>query len=126
MLWALFLIVGLVMLPESPRWLVKKGRETDAAKSLSRLRSQPDTSSYVVSELAEIVDQYHFERETTPETSYFGSWAACFKGSIFDGHSNIRRTIVGTSLQMMSQWTGVNFVFYYGMIPPASAPLSLI
>lgn len=56
MLWALFFIVGLVMLPESLWWLVKKGCETDAAKSLSRLRSQPDTSSYVVSELAEIVD----------------------------------------------------------------------
>jgi len=28
--------------------------------------------------------------------------------------SNLRRTILGTSLQMMQQWTGVNFVFYFG------------
>jgi len=27
--------------------------------------------------------------------------------------SNLRRTILGTSLQMMQQWTGVNFIFYY-------------
>merc|ERR1712113_412877 len=26
---------------------------------------------------------------------------------------NLRKTILGTSLQMMQQWTGVNFIFYY-------------
>jgi MFS family permease len=25
----------------------------------------------------------------------------------------LRKTILGTSLQMMQQWTGVNFIFYY-------------
>ena len=28
-------------------------------------------------------------------------------------NSNLRKTILGTSLQMMQQWTGINFVFYY-------------
>ena len=38
----------------------------------------------------------------------------CFRGSVFKSNSNLRKTILGTSLQMMQQWTGVNFIFYYG------------
>ena len=49
-----------------------------------------------------------------PQDSYFASWANCFKGSLWEGKSNLRRTILGTSLQMMQQWTGVNFIFYFG------------
>ena len=37
----------------------------------------------------------------------------CFKGGLSVQKSNLRRTILGTSLQMMQQWTGVNFIFYY-------------
>jgi len=37
----------------------------------------------------------------------------CFKGSLWESKSNLRRTILGTSLQMMQQWTGINFIFYY-------------
>jgi hypothetical protein len=50
----------------------------------------------------------------TPQGSYLDTWTNCFKGSLWDSSSNLRRTILGTSLQMMSQWTGVNFIFYYG------------
>ena len=32
---------------------------------------------------------------------------------MFKSNSNLRKTILGTSLQMMQQWTGVNFIFYY-------------
>jgi len=52
--------------------------------------------------------------QVIPQGSYFSSWANCFKGSLFKPGSNLRRTILGTSLQMMQQWTGVNFVFYFG------------
>jgi MFS family permease len=48
-----------------------------------------------------------------PSSGWFSSWANCFKGSLWDSKSNLRRTILGTSLQMMQQWTGVNFIFYY-------------
>ncbi len=49
-----------------------------------------------------------------PQGSYWASWASCFSGSVFNSSSNLRRTILGTSLQMMQQWTGVNFIFYFG------------
>merc|ERR1712093_876773 len=48
-----------------------------------------------------------------PTRTWYSSWLHCFKGSVWDSNSNLRRTILGTSLQMMQQWTGVNFIFYY-------------
>ncbi|EFQ32570.1 hypothetical protein CGRA01v4_09615 [Colletotrichum graminicola] len=111
--WALILGGGLMLFPDSPRYFVKKGRIADAARSLSRLRGQPENSEYIQVELAEIVANEEYERQLVPNTTWFGSWANCFKGSVFKANSNLRKTILGTSLQMMQQWTGVNFIFYY-------------
>lgn len=106
MLWALILAVGLFFLPESPRYFVKRGRIDRAADVLGRLRGQPRDSEFVQSELAEIVANHEYELQVVPQGSYFSSWANCFKGSLFQQKSNLRRTILGTSLQMMQQWTG--------------------
>lgn len=113
-LWALILAVGLFILPESPRYFVKKGKLDQAASVLARLRGQPRDSEFIQNELAEIVANHEYEMQVTPAGSYFASWAACFKGGLFNPSSNLRRTILGTSLQMMQQWTGVNFIFYFG------------
>lgn len=80
---------------------------------LARLRGQPEDSDYITYELAEIVANAEYERRMIPVTGYWSSWFQCFSGSLFEGSSNVRRTILGTSLQMMQQWTGVNFIFYY-------------
>lgn len=111
--WGVILGVGLMFLPDSPRYFVKRGRLDRATDSLSRLRGQPADSEYIQVELAEIVANEEYERQLIPNTTWFGSWANCFKGSLWSAKSNLRRTILGTSLQMMQQWTGVNFIFYY-------------
>ncbi|KAK2052543.1 general substrate transporter [Colletotrichum caudatum] len=111
--WALILGGGLMLFPDSPRYFVKKGKIGDAARSLARLRGQPENSEYIQVELAEIVANEEYERQLVPNTTWFGSWANCFKGSLFKANSNLRKTILGTSMQMMQQWTGVNFIFYY-------------
>ncbi|KAI9281698.1 putative glucose transporter rco-3 [Umbelopsis sp. AD052] len=113
MLWALILGIGLIFLPESPRFFVKKNNLDKARAALARVRGQPEDSHYIQSELAEIVANAEYERRAMPNTGYFGSWAACFSGSLWNPSSNIRKVILGTSIQMMQQWTGVNFVFYY-------------
>lgn len=114
MLWALILAVGLFILPESPRYFVKKGKLDQGAKVLARLRGQSVESQLIQDELAEIVANHEYELSVAPEGGYWSTWLNCFRGSIFKSSSNLRRTILGTSLQMMQQWTGVNFVFYFG------------
>ncbi|KAL9943879.1 hypothetical protein D7B24_000712 [Verticillium nonalfalfae] len=111
--WAVILGGGLMLLPDSPRYFVKKGNLAAATDSLSRVRGQPAESDYIQMELAEIVANEEYERALIPSTTWFGSWANCFRGSVFKSNSNLRKTILGTSLQMMQQWTGVNFIFYY-------------
>ena len=106
------------MLPdtaESPRYHVKKGNLDAAAKSLASIRGQPVDSDYIKDELAEIVANHEFELQHVPQTSYLGSWAACFKGSFSKPNSNVRRTFLGAGMQAMQQATGINFIFYFGV-----------
>ncbi|KAH8678230.1 general substrate transporter [Xylariales sp. PMI_506] len=113
-IWAAILGTGLVFLPDSPRYFIKRGNVTRAKHALSVLRGQPEDSEYVQYELAEIIANEEYEKALMPSDTWFGSWAACFSGSLWQPNSNLRKTILGTSLQMMQQWTGVNFIFYYG------------
>ncbi|KAJ5166272.1 Major facilitator-type transporter ecdD [Penicillium canariense] len=114
MLWALILGTGLFFLPESPRYFIRKGNKEQAREVLARIRGQPADSEYIEMELNEIDANFQYEMTVIPDGGYFNSWFNCFRGSLFHPNSNLRRTILGTSLQMMQQWTGVNFVFYFG------------
>ncbi|KAJ5646080.1 Major facilitator-type transporter ecdD [Penicillium lividum] len=107
-IWAVILAGGLFLLPESPRYYVKCGRTEDALRSLERVRGQPRTHSAIQAELAEIQANYEYEKQIAST-----SWGDCFKGG-FAPRGNLRRVIMGTALQMFQQWTGINFIFYYG------------
>lgn len=107
-LWALILATGLYFLPESPRYWVKNNRLDKATHALARVRGQPTDSTYVEDELAEIVANCDYERQVGEV-----SWLGCFSGGITNGNSNARKIFIGTALQMMQQWTGINFIFYY-------------
>jgi MFS family permease len=96
---AIILGVGLFLLPESPRYFVIKGQLDKAAAVLSRVRGQPIESEFIQQELAEIVANHEYEMSVIPQHGYFSSWANCFKGSVFKSSSNVRRTILGTSIQ---------------------------
>jgi MFS family permease len=113
-LWALILGTGLFLLPESPRYFVKKGKLDNAARALASVRGQPIDSEYIQDELAEIIANHEYELSVVPQTTYFASWANCFHGGIRSPASNLRRTLCGIGLQMMQQLTGINFIFYYG------------
>jgi MFS family permease len=103
-LWALILAISLFLLPESPRYHVKKGDLVKATQTLTRLRGEPEGSEYIQQELAEIVANHEYELSVTPNGNYFATWMHCFSGGLRNPSSNLRRTILGTSLQMMQQW----------------------
>ena len=105
-LWALILATGLFLLPESPRYYVKKGRLDLAIEALSRVRGQPQESEPLQDELAEIQANYEYEQQVGEV-----SWMGCFTGGIQNRNSNIRKVFIGTALQMFQQFTGINFIF---------------
>lgn len=104
------------LLAESPRYHVQKGKLDLAAKDLAIVRGQPVDSEFIKDELAEIVANHEYEMQMIPQTSYIGSWMACFQGSIRKGNSNLRRTLLGAGMQMFQQLTGINFIFYFGPV----------
>jgi hypothetical protein len=103
MLWAMLLAIGLFFLPDSPRYYVKRGKIDVAASVLARVRGQSVDSEYIQQELAEIVANHEYELQLIPHGSYWNSWFQCFSGGLSKPSSNLRRTILGASLQMMQQ-----------------------
>lgn len=101
--WAIILFVGCIFLPETPRYMVKKGRPEDAAKSLSKLRRLDVEHPALLEELAEITANHEYELSLGKAT-----YLDCFKGNLG------KRLFTGCALQALQQLTGVNFIFYYG------------
>ncbi|KAK9330352.1 general substrate transporter [Lipomyces starkeyi] len=103
--WALILATGMIFLPESPRYYVKKDKLDAARRSLGRLHALPPDHPLVTEELLEIQSNNEYELS-------FGksSLIDCFKT---DGRQ-LYRILVGTTIQALQQLTGINFIFYYG------------
>lgn len=103
--WACVLSLGLLILPETPRYLIKRGFKEAAAISLSRLRRLDRLHPALVEELAEIEANHEYELALGPAT---------YKDIIVGTPHLGRRTLTGCCLQMLQQLTGVNFIMYYG------------
>ncbi|KAF9530486.1 MFS monosaccharide transporter [Crepidotus variabilis] len=104
--WAFLLGGGMLFLPESPRWLIKRGRLGDAADSLSRLMGCPPNSPEVMTEIDDISLNYKAEL-AVGATSY----RDCFRSR---ENRMLFRTVTGILMQACQQLTGINFIFYYG------------
>ncbi|KAK3316879.1 glucose transporter-like protein [Apodospora peruviana] len=101
--WAIVLIVGMLVLPETPRYLIKRGRPEKAAKSLGRLRKLPPQHPAVQDELGEVQASHDFETAIGK-----ASYRDCFRKGMR------KRTLTGMGIQALQQLTGINFIFYYG------------
>jgi sugar porter (SP) family MFS transporter len=103
MIPAIILSLGMLVFPESPRWLFDKGREEEALQVLADLHGNGDkTNELVVFEFEEIKQQVQFER-TEGAKSYLDL--------LKPGHP--RRVFLGCALQMWSQLSGMNVMMYY-------------
>ena len=101
---ALILTGGILILPETPRFLIMKGHRELAGLSLSRLRRLDITHPVLVEELQEIEANHRYELSLGPST-----YGVLFRGTPHLG----RRTFTGCGLQMLQQLTGINFIMYY-------------
>jgi SP family galactose:H+ symporter-like MFS transporter len=93
---AVLMFLGMLLLPESPRWLVLKKRGPKALEVLRRLASSEQEAER---ELAEIEASLQVEQ----------------KGfALFKQNRNFRRAIfLGVGLQVIQQFTGINVIMYY-------------
>ncbi|UII31676.1 sugar porter family MFS transporter [Fulvivirga ulvae] len=94
---ALAFFILLFFVPHSPRWLMMKGREEEAKKVLAKVTT---SSSEAEREYREIKESLY--RETQVE-----------KVSVFSPSMRIV-LIIGITLSILQQVTGINAILYYG------------
>lgn len=85
----------LFMIPESPRWLVEKGRDIQATSILQRVGGP----AFAIAEVAAIRASISQER---------GNWAEVFSAKLR------RPLMLGVALAVLQQVTGINVFLYFG------------
>jgi MFS family permease len=103
----LILIAGMLLLHESPRFLMKQGKNDQAFKVLSWTRSLPEDHPYVAQEGLEIREQLEKEGVLGGSTSHVALWK-----EIFVVKSNRNRFALGLTLMVLQQLMGVNAINY--------------
>ncbi|GME87922.1 unnamed protein product [Ambrosiozyma monospora] len=100
------LAIGIFFAPESPWWLIKKGREEEAKHSIKRLLSanehMPDTEPLANAMLNKMQLTVKEEEFIGSGTSYFD----CFKGE------NLRRTRIASMCWLSQNITGSTLMVY--------------
>ncbi|KAK5454974.1 hypothetical protein LTS15_005694 [Exophiala xenobiotica] len=118
---ALILIVGMIFMPFSPRWLIHHGHEEYARKTLVMLRGIPADSEIIELEFLEIKAQSMFEKRTVkhhfPHLSEMTRWNLIKLqfvaiGSLFKTMPMFKPVLVSTVTMFFQQWTGINAVLY--------------
>jgi sugar porter (SP) family MFS transporter len=119
---AFVLLVGMIWMPFSPRWLMHHDREEEARKNLAHLRDLPEDHELIELEFLEIKAQSLFEKrsiaEAFPHLREQTAWNI-FKlqfvaiGALFKTKAMFKRVIVATVTMFFQQWSGINAVLYY-------------
>ncbi|KAI1171986.1 general substrate transporter [Nemania sp. FL0916] len=93
---------------ESPRYLIKQGKDAAAVKAMSRIRQLPPDHEYVVQEIAAIRAQHEEEMEATLGSS----WTGVLK-EMFLIPTNAYRLYLALMVQLLSQWSGAGSITLY-------------
>eukprot|EP00123_Amoebidium_parasiticum_P007658 comp18260_c1_seq1/m.19254 comp18260_c1_seq1/g.19254 ORF comp18260_c1_seq1/g.19254 comp18260_c1_seq1/m.19254 type:complete len:344 (-) comp18260_c1_seq1:658-1689(-) len=99
-MFALTMVICMIFLPDSPRWLVHVERYSDARKCLQRVRYDDEFEV----ELQNITKSVEADRVIGE-----GKWIECFCN-----HNNmLYRTCLGAALQFFQQMTGINSIMFF-------------
>ncbi len=101
MLWvgvipAAVLFIGMFFLPETPRWLMSKGREEEAKKVLDRI----EDPEFVVASMASMKSDMAIDASQA-------SWKEIFKPWLRNA------LIIAVGIMFFQQFVGINTVIYY-------------
>lgn len=103
MIPAIILFFGMIVLPESPRWLASKDRWEECEQVLILTHGKGDPHSpWVAREFQEIREWIDIERASA-QVRYMDLFSAKY----------INRTHIGLFTQIWSQLTGMNVMMYY-------------
>ncbi|KAL8696320.1 MAG: hypothetical protein Q9201_007720 [Fulgogasparrea decipioides] len=112
----LFLLAIVWFFPESPRWLVKVGREAEARYILGRLRGE-DEYGLAEAEFQDIRNVAELEKKSGKLNSYFHMFWDVFPKSMGGGSSGKlhlgRRVQLVIWLQILQEWIGIAGVTIY-------------
>lgn len=99
---ALIMLIAVIFLPQSPRWLVLKGKIDDARNTLKKILPLSHVEP-TITNIVEIV------KNDSDKGKVFG-WKAI-------KHPKLRAILLlGIVAQVVQQWTGINAVIYYAPI----------
>ncbi|WP_240434573.1 sugar porter family MFS transporter [Streptomyces sp. YIM 130001] len=93
---SLVMLAGLIVMPETPRWLLRNGREKEAREVLARTRG----ADQVDAELAEIRQVEDASKERAGLREVFAPWLR-------------PALVVGVGLAILNQVVGINTIIYY-------------
>jgi sugar porter (SP) family MFS transporter len=91
-------LTGALLIPESPRWLVKKGRKDRALRTLTSIGG----AEYAEAEVQEIQKTLAAARANTATT-----W------SMLSERRVLSVLAIGVVLAVLQQWSGINVIFNY-------------
>lgn len=94
--FSILMFIGTFILPESPRWLMLKGRKEEAIRALTKTLNTKDEVDFEIKEI-----------ENTLSGNKGVGISIIFKGYF------IKIIIVGVLLQMFQQLVGINVMIYY-------------
>ncbi|MBD1381121.1 sugar porter family MFS transporter [Metabacillus arenae] len=96
---AIFLFFGMLKVPESPRWLVSKGKNEDAKRVLKLIREEKQAKSEFLEIQTALAKESEIKKATIKDFTV--PW--------------VRRILfLGIGIAFVQQVTGVNSIMYYG------------